>query len=96
MSRNVRNQAHAAKRAVADWSWYYSIEPKIAATFVERRRKGTSYRAANWSEIGTTSGYAKVGASHHNSQKAKTIFVYGFNRQYRRLLMTALRAVAPI
>jgi len=82
--------ASATKQAVADWSWYYAIEPKIAETFVERRRKGTCYRAANWSEIGTTSGYGKVGAAHHNSQKPKTVFVYGLNRRYRRLLAMAM------
>jgi len=82
--------AFATRQVVVDWSRYYSIAPKFAETFVELRRKGTCYRAANWSVIGTTNGYAKVGASHHNSQKPKTLFVYGLSRVYRRKLMAVL------
>lgn len=79
--------AAAARQAAEDWTWFYAIEPLIAETFVEPRRfEGTCYRAANWIEIGKTSGYAKVGASHHNSQQPKTLFVYGLTRSYRRRL----------
>lgn len=79
--------AAATRRAAEDWTWFYAIEPLIAETFVEPTRfEGTCYRAANWIEIGTTNGYAKVGASHHNSQRPKTMFVYGLTREYRRRL----------
>jgi hypothetical protein len=79
--------AAATRRAAEDWTWFYAIQPLIAETFVEPRRfEGTCYRAANWIEIGKTSGYAKVGASHHNSQQPKTLFVYGLNRPCRRRL----------
>lgn len=79
--------AEATRRVAIDWTWYYSITPLIAETFVEPNRfKGTCYRAANWIEIGRTSGYAKVGSSHHNSQQPKKLFVYGLTRRYRRKL----------
>src|SRR5262249_14799683 len=79
----------AARRVVDDWSWFYSIKPLLAETFVEPTRfEGTCYRAANWVSIGTTSGYAKTGPSHHNGQQPKLIFLYGLNRTYRRLLLT--------
>lgn len=86
--------AAATRKAAEDWRWFYSIEPLIAETFVEPRRfEGTCYRAANWIEIGTTSGYAKVGASHHNSQQPKTMFVYGLTREHRRRLPELTAAI---
>ena len=77
----------ATRQVASDWHKYYSIRPLIAETFVEPTRfEGTCYRAANWVEIGRTSGYAKVGASHHNSQPPKVLFVYGLTRLHRRQL----------
>ena len=79
--------AAALKQVVADWTSYYAIRPVLAETFVEPKRfDGTSYRAANWIQLGFTSGYAKVGSSHHNSQEPKAIFVYGLSRRLRRVL----------
>jgi hypothetical protein len=82
--------AFATWQVVTDWSRYYSIEPKFVETFVERRRKGTCYKAANWRLIGMTNGYAKAGASHHNSQRPKTMFLYGLKRNHRRMLASIL------
>jgi hypothetical protein len=83
--------ACATRQVVIDWSWFYSIEPVLAETFVEPKRfEGTCYRAANWTEIGVTNGYAKVGASHHNSQQPKMLFVYGLTRNSRRQLATVI------
>jgi hypothetical protein len=87
--------AISTRQVAIDWLRYYSIQPKFAETFVERSRKGTCYRAANWSVIGATKGYAKLGASHHNSQKPKTLFVYGLSRGYRRKLATILSSSNP-
>jgi hypothetical protein len=86
--------ACAARRAAVDWFQFYSIEPVMAETFVEPTRfEGTCYRAANWSEIGMTNGYGKVGASHHNSQQPKIIFVYGLTRAYRRKLARVISSL---
>lgn len=82
--------ALATRQVVTDWLKYYSIEPKFVETFVERRRKGTCYKAANWRLIGVTNGYAKAGASHHNSQCPKTFFLYGLKRKNRRMLASIL------
>ena len=63
-------------------------------TFVEPNRfEGTSYRAANWIQLGLTSGYAKVGSSHHNSQEPKALFVYGLSRRLRRALPAVASAL---
>jgi len=89
--------AAAARQVIVDWAWYYSIEPLIAETFVEPERfEGTCYRAANWLQIGVTKGYAKVGASHHNSQQPKMMFVYGLTRSCRRNLPAVAAALRPL
>lgn len=83
--------AQAARQVAADWFQFYSIKPLIAETFVEPNRfEGTCYRAANWNEIGLTTGYAKLGSTHHNSQEPKMIFLYGLTRAYRRRLATVV------
>jgi Domain of unknown function (DUF4338) len=88
--------AQAARQVAADWFQFYSIKPLIAETFVEPNRfEGTCYRAANWNEIGLTTGYAKVGSTHHNSQKPKMIFLYGLTRAYRRRLATLVPLTKP-
>jgi len=75
-------------KVVTDWTWYYSIKPLVAETFVQPSKfYGTSYKAANWLEIGITKGYAKSGMSYHNSQEPKKIYLYGLNNQTRSKLM---------
>jgi len=79
--------AYATRQVAVDWLRFYAIKPLLAETFVEPKFfEGTCYRAANWHEIGLTTGYAKVGASHHNSQQPKKLFVYGLTRACRRKL----------
>jgi hypothetical protein len=77
----------ATNRVVQDWTEYYALTPQIAETFVKHSVfDGTCYRAANWIEIGRTKGYAKKGASHHNSREPKTIFLYGLSTSMRNRL----------
>lgn len=86
--------AAALKIAVSDWARYYAVKPMLAETFVDPTRfSGTSYRAANWTRVGMTNGYAKVGSSHHNSQEPKVFLVYGLTRQLRRALPAAALAL---
>jgi hypothetical protein len=79
------------KKVVRDWTWYYSIEPLVAETFVQPSKfYGTCYKASNWLEVGITKGYAKHGMSYHNSQEPKKIYLYGLNRQTRSKLSKAI------
>ncbi len=74
----------ATRKVLTDWTWYYSITPLIAETFVQPSLfDGACYKAANWIEIGNTKGFAKKGSSYHNSQEPKMIFLYGLTRQLR-------------
>jgi hypothetical protein len=70
-----------ASKVASDWYMKYGYRPVLLETFVDVERfSGTCYRAANWICLGLTAGYAKVGSSHHNSQKPKAIFVYPIGR----------------
>lgn len=78
-------------RVTADWTWYYSITPLVAETFVQPSKYfGTSYKAANWLEIGVTKGYAKKGMSYHNSQEPKKIYLYGLSKEIRSELVKVI------
>ncbi len=69
--------AKCAERVASDWQAKYAVLPVLLETYVDPARfLGTCYRAANWRELGITAGYAKVGATHHNSQTPKILFVY--------------------
>lgn len=78
-------------KVVEDWTSYYSVIPLVAETFVQPSRfYGTSYKAANWLEIGITKGFAKSGMNYRNSQEPKTIYLYGLSKQIRNELIKAL------
>src|SRR5206468_4086037 len=47
----------AAGRIVVDWKRHYGLEPLLAETLEDPQRyRGTCYRAANWMDLGRTSG----------------------------------------
>ena len=76
--------ARCSALAVRDWHQQYSVSPLLLETFVDSHRfLGTCYRAANWVEVGRTSGFAKVGNSHHNSQSPKLVFLFPLKSSFR-------------
>jgi hypothetical protein len=67
------------KRLAEDWEQRYAVRPVLVETFVDPKQyKGTCYRAANWREVGKTSG--------RRDGIAKTIFIYPLTRQWRKQL----------
>jgi len=67
------------KRLAEDWQQRYAVRPVLVETFVDPKQyKGTCYRAANWREVGPTSG--------RRDGIAKTIFIYPLARQWRKQL----------
>ncbi|WP_081752637.1 Druantia anti-phage system protein DruA [Kallotenue papyrolyticum] len=84
--------ALATRQVVNDWTDYYSVTPQFVETFVDSDRfPGTCYKAANWLEIGMTKGYAKKGASYHNSQRPKQIYIYGLTKTLRKQLLELIQ-----
>lgn len=88
--------AKAARRIVADWHAAYAVRPLLLETLVDRSRfTGTCYRAANWRELGATSGRGRGDRTHQRHGAApKTVFVYPLVEHVRRRLQDADRAEA--
>ena len=70
--------ARAARRLVEDWQAAYAVRPLLLETLVDSARfAGTCYRAANWLEVGRTSGRGRMDRAHQrHGEGSKTIFLY--------------------
>ena len=70
--------SEAVRRVTVDWKRYYQVEPLLAETLVDPRRyRGTCYRAANWIELGRTSGLGRQDRRRSGGEVApKTVLVY--------------------
>lgn len=80
--------ALATRRVGGDWKERYGVEPWLAETLVDASRfHGGCYRAANWMELGTTSGRGRMDREHRrHGAEPKTVFVYPLVRDARRRL----------
>lgn len=96
--------ARAACQLPGDWHQRYGYAPVLLETFVDSERfAGTSYRAANWVEVGTTSGRGRQDRSHAAeravksgaSEGCKRIFLYPLHSDWRLRLGVPERAEVP-
>ncbi len=73
----------------ADWREVYGVEPLLVETFVDESRfTGTCYRAANWIELGSTTGRGRMDRrTERKGMAPKRIFVYPLRRDSRRRLV---------
>ncbi len=79
--------ALAARLLPCDWQNVFAEELVLLETFVDRSRfVGTSYKAANWLEVGHTQGSGKRGASYHRHGVVKAVFVYPLRADFRARL----------
>jgi hypothetical protein len=70
--------AKSTKQVVRDWAQRFETRPLFIETFVDPARfEGTCYRAANWTLVGSTKGFSKLGASHRNKTSPKLLFMVG-------------------
>ncbi len=67
---------------VRDWESSYHIRPVLLETLVDTQRfTGSCYRAANWLELGQTSGRGRQDRGHErHGSVPKTLFVYALHR----------------
>ena len=74
--------ARALRRLPADWQAQYGVTPLLVETFVDPARyTGACYRAANWVEIGETSGRGRDDRQHRrHGSRPKRVFVYPLGR----------------
>lgn len=79
--------ARALRRVRRDWRQRYGYEPRLVETFVEVGRfAGTCYRAANWVEVGKTTGRGRQDRGHTGGQPVKRVFVYALQARARAQL----------
>ncbi len=79
----IRNLAssmlsYVLHRLSEDWCCHYGVEPLLVETLVDQKRyHGGCYRAANWIELGKTSGRGRMDrAGKRHGADVKTILVY--------------------
>ena len=89
----IRNLASAMLsctlgRLKSDWRRQYGVDPLLAETLVDRQRfHGGCYRAANWIELGQTSGRGRMDrAGQRHGAQVKTILVYPLVKNAARRL----------
>lgn len=78
----------AGRRLSEDWSERYGVEPLLVETLVDPSRyTGHCYRAANWQEVGLTTGRGRMDREHLREGAApKRVFVYPLVRDAARRL----------
>jgi hypothetical protein len=89
--------ARAARQLVDDWRQHYGYQPMLLETFVDPARfNGTCYRAANWTDLGKTSGRGRMDHHHQNDLVPKTIFVFPLCRRVQQALCESEPPPIPI
>ena len=74
-------------RLSADWEQLYGHPLHFAETFVDPGRfRGTCYRAANWVEMGKTTGRGKDDQTKRPNRSIKDVLGYPLTRRFRELL----------
>ena len=79
--------AAAARRLRQDWQQRYGYAPVLLETFVDAERfDGSCYRAANWIEVGHSSGRGRQDRAHAAVVSKKKIFVFPLIEGWRAAL----------
>ncbi|MHC1743062.1 MAG: Druantia anti-phage system protein DruA [Syntrophobacteraceae bacterium] len=80
----------AARQLPGDWEARYHYRPVLLETFVQLDRfTGTCYKAANWVQLGKTSGYSLYDRAAKESVPTKALFVYPLSKRFREVLCRA-------
>jgi len=76
-----------SNRIAEDWQRVYAHPVYLLETFVDGERfRGTCYRAANWIEVGRTTGRGKNDSTNKANRSLKDVFVYPLERRFRERL----------
>jgi hypothetical protein len=75
------------RRLSADWQRKYGRPIVLVETFVEQQRfTGTSYRAANWIRLGSTTGRSRQDRDRTLQVPVKDVYICPVDRRFRREL----------
>lgn len=76
-----------ARQLSADWQTVYAHPIYFTETFVDtERNRGTCYRAANWTQLGVTTGRGKADNTHKPNRSLKLVFGYPLAHDFRQRL----------
>ena len=79
--------SRAARQLPEDWLKRYGFRPVLLETFVEfERHRGTCYKAANWINVGKTTGRGKKSSSHRQLIPVKDIWLYPLRKNFATIL----------
>lgn len=80
--------AEASRILPGDWEARYGIRPVLLETLVDGARfSGTCYRAANWTDIGVTSGRGRMDRANELAGMApKKVFLMPLAKDFRQRL----------
>ena len=87
-ARNLASHILAAslKSVRVDWLRQYGVEPWLVETFVDGSMfEGTCYAAANWTCLGSTKGFGKIGQDFIYHGRKKDIYVYILSPRFEKL-----------
>ena len=68
------------RRIAGDWQQRYGTAPWLMETYVDATRSGTVYRAANWIEVGMTTGRGRQDRAGTGGLPEKRVFLYPLSR----------------
>ena len=75
------------RRLNSDWTARYGHGIYLVETFVDRSRfRGICYRAANWKQVGETTGRSRQDRRHQLQVPVKDIYIYPLDRRFRERL----------
>lgn len=75
------------QRVSQDWQEQHGWRLELLESFVEMGRfAGTSYRAANWQEVGQTTGRTRQEKLHRPQAPLKSVWIYGLEPGFRNHL----------
>lgn len=78
-----------ARRLSGDWQQVYGHPIHFIETFVDSsRHRGTCYLAANWTELGLTTGRGKADQTHQPNRSLKQVLGYPLVKDFRHRLCT--------
>jgi len=77
-----------SRRISGDWQQKYGHPIYCLETFVETGRfKGTCYKAANWINMGATTGRGRNGGHHNAVLPVKDVYLYPLGKDFRETLV---------
>lgn len=83
----------AARRIGDDWEEMHGYRPVLLETFVDSSRyAGTCYQAANWRQIGYSSGKDWTDPAQRDDVRPKAVYVYPLTENWKEVLTQALPA----